>query len=50
MQPAEGVAGKMAEVIKMTLVWLACKKLAIPGVGIEANPMAHFASQVSDKI
>ena len=23
-----------------------CKKLAIPGVGIEANPMAHFASQI----
>jgi DNA modification methylase len=23
-----------------------CKKLVIPGVGIEANPMAHFASQV----
>src|SRR5689334_3132002 len=23
-----------------------CKKLGIPSVGIEANPMAHFASQV----
>src|SRR5260370_35275814 len=27
-------------------VLVECKKLAIPGVGIEANPMAHFASQV----
>src|SRR5439155_27099993 len=23
-----------------------CKKLGIPSVGIEANPMAHFASEV----
>ncbi len=23
-----------------------CKKLGIPSVGIEANPMAHFATQV----
>jgi hypothetical protein len=22
-----------------------CKKLDIPSIGIEANPMAHFASQ-----
>ena len=27
-------------------VLVECKKLGIPGVGIEANPMAHFASQV----
>jgi hypothetical protein len=24
-----------------------CKKLGIPSVGIEANPMAHFASNVA---
>src|SRR5438105_7637105 len=23
-----------------------CKKLGVPSVGIEANPLAHFASQV----
>ena len=27
-------------------VLVECKKLGIPSVGIEANPMAHFASQV----
>ena len=27
-------------------VLVECKKLGIPGVGIEANPMAHLASQV----
>jgi len=27
-------------------VLVECKKQGIPGVGIEANPMAHFASQV----
>ncbi len=31
-------------------VLVECKKLGIAGVGIEANPMAHFADQVSDKI
>ena len=27
-------------------VLVECKKLGIPSVGVEANPMAHFASQV----
>src|SRR5205085_12250532 len=29
-------------------VLVECKKLGIPGVGIEANPMAHLASQVKE--
>lgn len=29
----------------MGTVLVECKKLGIPGIGIEANPLAHFASQ-----